>query len=502
MGEQLYDFGMVGLGTMGRSLLLNMADHGDAVAGLDTDRAKAAALKTEGVGKKVDGTTDPKAFVAMLRKPRAIMMLVPAGTPVDSVIGSLSPMLETGDILIDGGNSYFKDTDRRFKEMAAKKLEFLGMGVSGGEAGARHGPSMMPGGTPQAYERVRKTLEAVAAKYNGEPCVALMGPGSAGHYVKMVHNGIEYGVMQLIAETYDFMRRGLGMTNDQCRDTFAKWNKDSSGGTVESCREGEATSAAPALQSFLIEITATVLGKMEGDKHLVDLISDKAKQKGTGKWASQDAMDLGVTLPTIDAAVAAREMSGIKDQRVKAGAFYDLCAQSPANPHFEPLSAHFDADRESALQVLGRALLAAMLITYAQGFAQLRAASEEYSYGLDLEAVARVWRAGCIIRSAQLENIRAAFRRSASLENLLLDYGIGTIVWGNHFSLRQVVKASVMVGIPAPALSASVAYLDGYRSANLPANLIQAQRDYFGAHTYERIDKPGVFHTPDWDKNL
>ncbi len=484
MGEQLYDFGMVGLGTMGRSLLLNMADHGDAVAGLDTDPAKAAALKSEGAGKKVEGTTDPKAFVAMLRKPRAIMMLVPAGGPVDAVIGSLSPLLEKGDILIDGGNSYFKDTDRRSKELAGAGFEFLGMGVSGGEAGARHGPSMMPGGTSQAYERVRKTLENVAAKYDGEPCVALMGPGSAGHYVKMVHNGIEYGVMQLIAETYDFMRRGLGMTNDQCRDTFAKWN------------EGP-------LQSFLIEITATVLGKMEGSVHLVDLISDKAKQKGTGKWTSQDAMDLGVPLPTIDAAVAARELSGLKDERVR------VSVEFQASPHkgvLEMLHRIVNEHPDPKLRGLGvviaqfeSALHSAILLTYAQGFAQLHAASGEYGFGLDLERVAKVWRAGCIIRSASLEGIRTAFSRAPNLSNLLLDPAFSKSVAFD--ALRAVTCNFVTMGMPAPAFSASLAYLDGYRSANLPANLIQAQRDFFGAHTYERIDKPGVFHTPDWDRN-
>ncbi|HTQ10661.1 MAG TPA: NADP-dependent phosphogluconate dehydrogenase [Fimbriimonadaceae bacterium] len=482
MGERLYDFGMVGLGTMGRSLLLNMADHGDAVAGLDTDPAKAAALKEEGAGKPVEGTTDPKAFVSMLRKPRAIMMLVPAGAPVDSVIGSLSPMLDRGDILIDGGNSYFKDTDRRFKEMAAKGLEFLGVGVSGGEAGARHGPSMMPGGTPQAYERVRKTLEAVAAKYNGEPCVALLGPGSAGHYVKMVHNGIEYGVMQLIAETYDFMRRGLGMTNEQCRDTFAKWN------------EGP-------LQSFLIEITATVLGKMEGDKHLVDLISDKAKQKGTGKWTSQDAMDLGVPLPTIDAAVAARELSGLKDERVKAS---QVLTGFPRDDiarkllHDDLLSDN--ERREGAITAAGEALRLAILITYAQGFSQLRVASVEYGFSLNLETVAKVWRAGCIIRSSVLERIRAAYGRDPDLPNLLIDEYAAAEA-SRSLDLRLTFTRMGNLCLPAPCFGASIAYLDGYRTANSPANLIQAQRDYFGAHTYERIDKPGIFHTSDWDKN-
>ncbi|HWA81905.1 MAG TPA: NADP-dependent phosphogluconate dehydrogenase [Fimbriimonadaceae bacterium] len=479
MSEQLYDFGMVGLGTMGRSLLLNMADHGAAVAGLDTDPAKAAALKSEGAGKPVEGVTDPKAFVALLRKPRAIMLLVPAGGPVDAVMNELSPLLEEGDILIDGGNSYFKDTDRRFKEMAAKKLEFLGVGVSGGEEGARHGPSMMPGGTPQAYGRVKELLESVAAKYQGEPCVALMGPGSAGHYVKMVHNGIEYGIMQLIAESYDFMRRGLGMGNEECRDTFAKWN------------EG-------ILQSFLVEITATVLGRIEGDKHLVDLISDKAKQKGTGKWTSQDAMDVGVPLPTIDAAVAARELSGLKDERVQVSGQVDASGDRPVQDMFMDITAARGKTKGDAMERLGSALHAAILLTYAQGFAQLHAASAEYEFGLNLETVSKVWRAGCIIRSASLEDIRAAFQKNPNLPNLLLDPVFVKRIAVN--ALRAAALNGVVMGIPSPAFAASLAYYDGYRSANLPANLIQAQRDYFGAHTYERIDKPGVFHTSDWDK--
>jgi 6-phosphogluconate dehydrogenase len=409
MAQNTYDFGMVGLGTMGRSLLLNMADHGASVVGLDTDAAKAAALTAEGergginsavpegeeagmnsavpreavisssvpegeeaginsavpVGEKAGinsavpvGTTDPKAFVAMLRQPRAIMMLVPAGAAVDSVIAELSPLLEKGDILIDGGNSFFEDTDRRGKELAAKGLEFLGLGVSGGESGARHGPSMMAGGTAEAYEHVRGVLESVAAKFGNEPCVALMGPGSAGHYVKMVHNGIEYGLMQLIAETYDTMRRGLGMSNDFCRSTFEKWNSG-------------------ILQGFLIEITGTVLRKKEDGRDLVDLISDKAKQKGTGKWASQDAMDLGVPIPTIDAAVTARVLSSLKDERVEA------------YRRFPPKAKDSSSELQSgSIENLEKALMSAMLLTYAQGFAQLRAASDEYGYGLNLETVA------------------------------------------------------------------------------------------------------------------
>jgi 6-phosphogluconate dehydrogenase len=465
MADNTYEFGMVGLGTMGRSLLLNIADHGVAVAGLDTDSAKSATLKSEGEGKRVEGTTDAKAFVAMLRNPRAIMMLVPAGAPVDAVIAQISPLLDKGDILIDGGNSYFKDTDRRGKELSDKGLEFLGLGVSGGESGARHGPSMMAGGTPEAYEHVRKTLEAVAAKHGNEPCVALMGPGSAGHYVKMVHNGIEYGVMQLIAETYDAMRRGLGMSNEFCRSTFNKWNSG-------------------ILQSFLIEITATVLGKKEDGQDLVDLISDKAKQKGTGKWASQDAMDLGVPIPTIDAAVAARVLSSLKDERVVA---YKRFPPRPKDSSSELQAGSIDN--------LESALMSAILLTYAQGFAQLRAASEEYGYSLNLETVAKVWRAGCIIRSLSLERIRTAFSEPEPPVNLLLDREYGNLVMSGYPALRSFIGFATRREVPIPCFSASLAYFDSYRSPLLPANLIQAQRDYFGAHGYERIDKTGTFHT-------
>ncbi len=459
-----FDFGMVGLGTMGRSLLLNMADHGNKVAGFDTDPKKVAALNTG--NPNVEGFGDIAVFVKSIRKPRAIMMLVPAGAPVDSVIGNLKPHLEEGDFIIDGGNSYFKDTDRRAKELTAEGFGFIGMGVSGGESGARHGPSMMPGGTAANYERIRPIVESVAAKFQGEPCVALMGSGSAGHYVKTVHNGIEYGLMQLIAETYDLMHRGLGMDNAAIADAFDSWN------------QGE-------LQSFLIEISTVVLRYKDEKtgKDLVDLISDKAKQKGTGKWTSQDAMDLGIPIPTIDAAVGAREMSGVKPERVEAAKVLPRPAATGGKPSV-------DAIRD--------ALHAATLITYAQGMAQLRAASDEYGFGTDLQTVAKVWRAGCIIRSKSLENIRAAFAKSPLLKNLLLDADMAKLVLAHESSLRDVITSFIGQSIPCPSYGASLAYLDGFRTDRLPANLIQGQRDLFGAHTYERLDIEGSFHT-EWE---
>lgn len=469
MSEAQYDFGMIGLGTMGHALLLNMADHGFGVAGYDTDPKKVEAI---GEGGRIAGFSDMAAFVRSIRKPRAIMMLVPAGGPVDSVIAGIRPLLEPGDFLIDGGNSFYKDTDRREKELRGAGFGFIGMGVSGGEAGARSGPSMMPGGTPENYERIRPIVEAVAAKYDGEPCVALMGAGSAGHYVKTVHNGIEYAMMQLIAEAYDFTRTALGHTNQEIADGFGKWNEGDLGG-------------------FLIEITSTVLRYQDPEtgRDLVDLISDKAKSKGTGKWTSQDAMDLGYPIPTIDASVNAREISGLKPERVKAEELYG--AYEAAKPSADARCIH--------RQDLAAALRLSFLLAYAQGLGQIKVASEEYDFGTDLQAVARVWRAGCIIRSKLLEPIRAALAEDPALPNLLLASSIKALVDADEPGLRATVIRMQEARIPVPALSASLAYLDGYRRAWLPANLIQAQRDFFGAHTYERLDKPGTFHTR-WDQ--
>jgi len=457
-------FGMVGLGTMGKALTLNIAEHGYPVVGFDLDPAKAQAFTDEGSAKGAKGFSDAREFVAALEPPRTIMFLVPAGAPVDSVIATLSPLLEPNDFLIDGGNSYFKDTERRGAELKAKQLGFIGIGVSGGEEGARHGPSMMAGGDQASYERVRPLLEAVAAKAEGEPCVKLLGPRSAGHYVKMVHNGIEYGIMQLLAETYDMMHRGLGMSNADMASVFESWNGTEIGG-------------------FLIQIASDVLRSPDPDtgRDLIDLVKDKAKQKGTGKWTSQEAMDLGVPLPTIDAAVAAREMSGLKEERERASAVLPLSGVS--------------AGRAQLLGFLEQALYVAMVGTYAQGFAMLRSASGEHEFELNLEDVASVWRAGCIIRSGLLPGFMSAFSAEPELENLMVAPSIAPQILARESALREVCRFGIDTGIPTPCYAASLAYLDGYRSARLPANFIQAQRDYFGAHTYERMDKEGVFHS-------
>ena len=465
-----HEIGMIGLGVMGRNMLLNMADHGFPVAGYDKDPGKVEALQKESAGNDIHAVANIKDFIGLLRRPRAVMMLVPAGPPVDSVIGDLLPHLEKGDLIIDAGNSYFKDTNLRARNLAEKGIQFLGVGVSGGEEGARHGPSIMPGGPKEAYERVRPLLEAVAAKVNGDPCVAYLGPGSAGHFVKMVHNGIEYAVMQLLAETYDLMKRGLGLSDDELRDVYDTWN------------QGE-------LNGYLIEITSRIFGKVDErtGKRLIDEILDVAKQKGTGMWTSQSAMELQVPIPTIDLAVAMRDLSVFEKQRETAGEIF----KRPIPP--------FAGDRKTFLDQLGHALYAAMIIAYAQGMAVLAAASDKYEYHLDLEAVARIWRGGCIIRAALLEDIRMAYRNQPGLPNLLLAPELSRKLIANEEDLRRVVCAAIEMGLPAPCFMTALGYLDGYRSAWLPANLIQAQRDYFGAHSYERIDVKGTFHT-DWTK--
>lgn len=466
MQPQGHDFGMVGLGVMGRNMLLNMLDHGYSTAGLDTDVGKTEAFVHEAKGKKADATTDSKAFVAMLRRPRAIMLLVPAGAAVDAVISELLPRLSPGDILIDAGNSHFRDTDDRSRRLGDKGIHFLGIGVSGGELGARNGPSIMPGGSREAYARVEPILEDVAATVNGEACVAWLGPGSAGHFVKMVHNGIEYGLMQLIAEAYDLMQRWLRLNNDELHAIFDKWNRTE-------------------LNSFLIEITSQILLKVDEktDRRLVDVILDVARQKGTGKWTSQVAMDLQVPVPTIDAAVAMRELSAYREER------------TAASKSLEGSNIKFAGDRLQLLVQLREALYACMILTYCQGMALLRRASQAYQYELDLGVVARIWRGGCIIRAALLDDIRAAYGAKAGLANLLLDPKLGQAVASRQAALRAVVCEAAKAGISASGLMSSLAYFDGYRSARLPANLTQAQRDFFGSHTYERIDETGDFHT-------
>lgn len=458
-----YNFGIVGLGVMGRNLLLNMADNGYAVAGLDLDQEKAASLQAEAQeGHQIYATVQAEDFVKSLEQPRAIMLLVPAGAPVDGAIQSLLPFLDQGDIIIDGGNTYFTDTDRRYKELSSKGIHFFGMGISGGESGARRGPSMMPGGDKIAYERLRPIFEAIAAKVDGEPCVEFLGNGSAGNYVKMVHNGIEYGIMQLIAETYDIMKNGYHLNHETIQQSFEQWNKEE-------------------LNSFLIEITADILKQKEGDKYLVDLISDWAKSKGTGKWTSQNAMDLQVPVPVIDAAVNMRDISKYKPERIQASKLLTWKNDQEIN----------NAD----LNQLKEGLFFAVITTYAQGLAQLKIASETYGYDLHLETVCKIWRGGCIIRATLLEDFRKAFAAQPDLPNVLLNQQIADKLNATQGSIRSVLKEAIQNGTPVSAWMNALSYFDAYRSENLPTNLIQAQRDFFGAHTYERIDKEGIFHT-------
>jgi 6-phosphogluconate dehydrogenase len=472
MSNQGDEIGLIGLGTMGRNFALNLADHNFPVAVYNRTGEKTREfMEKEVAGRDIRAGYALKEFVGLLRRPRALLLLVSAGAAVDALIEELLPYLEAGDLIIDSGNSHFTDTERRSRSLAGRGLRFMGLGISGGERGARYGPSLMPGGPPEAYERVRPLFEAAAARVNGEPCVAYLGPRSAGHYVKMVHNGIEYGVMELLAEAYDLMKRGLGLNPAEMAEIFAGWNR------------GE-------LASYLVGITARIfLQKDEKTgQPLIEVIMDQAKQKGTGMWTSWDAMDLQAPTPTIDTAVIMRDLSGYKTERLAAAARL----KGPARA--------FKGDRGRFISRLNNALYAAMVLTYVQGLALLAKASDAYGYHLDLEAVTRIWRGGCIIRAALLEELRAAFKARADLPNLLQDPGLGRRVMTRQGALREVVGAAARLGLPAPGLMASLAYFDAYRSGWLPANLIQAQRDFFGAHTYERVDVPGVFHT-EWEED-
>ncbi len=470
MNDQKAALGMIGLGVMGRNLLLNIADHGFPVVGYDRNQGKVDALREEGESTPVRTANTVEEMLNTLARPRLVMLLVPAGAPVDAVIEEIAPHLAEGDTLIDGGNSHFTDTDRRQKALAEKGLAFLGVGVSGGEYGARHGPSIMPGGDREAYERIAPMLEAAAARMEGEPCVTWLGPGSAGHFVKMVHNGIEYGLMELIAEAYDLMKRGLGLSNAELASVYRRWN------------EGP-------LASFLVEITARIFTRQDdrSEADLIDRILDAARQKGTGMWTSQDSLELQVPAPVIDMAVMMRDLSAQTDERAGASKLF----QGP--------SATIDARADEIISQLENALLSAFLITYAQGMALLQRASEKHNYGLKLEEVAKIWRGGCIIRAALLEDIRAAYRDRSDLPNLLLAPPIAQKVGAHQAALRETVQTMAARGIPAAGLMAALAYLDGYRSGRLPTNLIQAQRDFFGSHTYERIDVEGSFHT-EWTR--
>ncbi|MBN1122684.1 MAG: NADP-dependent phosphogluconate dehydrogenase [Anaerolineae bacterium] len=460
------NFGLVGLGVMGQMLALNIERNGYRVAGYDLDEEKVEGFTKGREDKKLVACGTLEAFIEALETPRRIMMMVPAGKPVDAVIDGLKPQLAAGDLLIDGGNTHFTDTERRAADLEAMGIVYIGTGVSGGEYGALWGPSIMPGGQDEAWALVKPIFEAIAAKVDGVPCVTHIGPRGAGHYVKMVHNGIEYGDMQLIAEAYDILHRGLGLTAAELHEVFADWN-------------------AGELESYLIEISRDIFARVDeiSGKPLVDVILDEAKQKGTGKWTSQNALDLGAPTPTINAAVEARIISAYKDERVAASKV--LSGPEPG----------IDADRDEVIKAVGDALYAAKICSYAQGFALMKTASEEYGYNLNMGAIATIWRGGCIIRAKFLNDIKAAFDRKPDLSNLLMDSEFGKAVEERQGALRKVVGWAAMSGIPAPAFSSALAYFDGYRSERLPANLTQAQRDYFGAHTYRRVDQEGSFHT-------
>ncbi|AOW20907.1 NADP-dependent phosphogluconate dehydrogenase [Urechidicola croceus] len=469
MSQKNYDFGLVGLGVMGRNFILNVADNNFSAFGHDLDEEKVNSLIQEGGDtSRVYASTDAKTFVNALSSPRKIMLLVPAGKVVDIVIEGLLPMLDKGDIIIDGGNSFYTDTDRREAYLKEKGIHFFGSGVSGGAKGARKGPSIMPGGDREAYKEVKPIFEAVSAKFKGEPCVAYLGNKSAGNYVKMVHNGIEYGMMQLTSEIYDLLKKAGGLSNEELHNVYTEWNNG-------------------RLQSFLVQITSEIFAQKDDktDGMLVDKILDKAKQKGTGKWTSQNAMDLGIPVPTIDIAVSMREISALKEERIQADALYGRPTPAPI-------------DKNELIKMAEEALYFAFINAYAQGLAQLTDASKEYNYELDLSVIAKIWRAGCIIRAELLEDISKAYVANKDLKNLLLSPLFVDKVQSTVPSARALVSYAAKSGIPVPGLSNSLTYFDAYTSSRLPLNLIQAQRDHFGSHTYERIDMEGIFHT-EWE---
>jgi len=463
-------FAVVGLGTMGRNLALNIEEHGFPIAVWNLETDWTDAFLKDHAGHKFTGTKSLQDLVRALERPRRIMMMIPAGAPVDEMLGKLAPLLEPDDIVIDGGNSHFADTRRREASLREQRLHFVGCGVSGGEEGARFGPSIMPGGSAAAWTRIKDVLEAIAAKTEAGPCVTHVGPDGAGHFVKMVHNGIEYGDMQLIAETYDVLHRGLGLTTPQTGEVFAEWNRG-------------------PLESFLVELTAHVCSVVdpETQQPLVDVIQDKAGQKGTGKWTAQIALDLAVAIPTIGAALDARVLSSLKDQRVSASALY----KGAAKQGFSSTGA------DPWKNDLRDALVAARVCSYAQGMALIAAGSAEYHWNIDLAEMARIWKGGCIIRAKLLDPVRQAFTADPSLPNLLVDPAIAADLQRAAAGWRRVVSAAASSGIAVPALAASLAYFDSYTTARLPQNLTQAQRDAFGAHKFERIERPGFVHA-DW----
>jgi len=465
------DIGIVGLAVMGQNLALNMESRGYTVAIYNRTTEKTDELmEGAGKGKKLLPAKTLEEFVGSLATPRKAFLMVKAGKPVDDVIGQLTPLLSKGDMIIDGGNSFFQDTIRRTKEAEAKGLLYIGTGVSGGEEGALHGPAIMPGGSKAAYEAAGKILRDISAKVDGDPCCTYIGPDGAGHYVKMVHNGIEYGDMELISEAYYIMKNVLGMSHKEMHEEFARWNRGD-------------------LDSYLIEITTDILARMDGEsgQPLVEMILDKAGQKGTGKWTSQSALDLGVAAPTIAEAVFARCISAVKTERVEA-------AKLIRGPE-----AKFTGNRKEFIEAIHDALYASKICSYAQGFALMKAAADEYKWDLKFGELSMIWRGGCIIRAKFLSKIRDAYAKNPKLANLMLDPYFKGILEGSQKKWRQVVAVATELGVPIPAFSSALTYFDSYRNARLPANMIQAQRDYFGAHTYERTDKPGAFHT-EWVK--
>jgi len=460
---------MVGLGTMGRNLVYNMADHGFTVSGYDKDQKQVDHFNLEGKGKSVIGFSDLNEFIQSLEMPRTILLLVPAGKIVDIVIDSLKPFLGPDDIIIDCGNSHYTDTNRRLQSLQSQGIHFMGTGISGGETGAREGASIMPGGAESAFKRVEKLFASVAAKVNGEPCMAYMGAGSAGHYVKMVHNGIEYAIMQLISETYHILKKTGGLSNEELHEVFKNYNNS-------------------PLQCYLLEITAAIFTQKDDEtgNYLVDMILDRARQKGTGAWTSQDAMALELPVPGIDAAVTQREMTSKKEERV--------AAQQVLKYHEETVL----VEKPGLIALLQDSLHFCMITIYAQGMALLKQADTTYQYGTNLAKVASIWRGGCIIRSKMLEDITRVYQKNADTPNLMTDEIFSHPLNEKQHQTRSIISTAIRAGIPVPVMMACLAYFDSYRNAWLPANLIQAQRDFFGAHTYERTDKPGIFHT-EWN---
>lgn len=465
------DIALIGLAVMGQNIILNMNDHGFTVCAFNRTVAKVEEfLNNEAKGTKIIGGRSLEDMVSKLKKPRRVMMLVKAGAAVDSFIDKLVPLLEEGDIIIDGGNSEYLDTNRRCKSLAEKGILYIGTGVSGGEEGARYGPSIMPGGNPDAWPHVKEIFQSISAKAQpgDEPCCDWVGEDGAGHYVKMVHNGIEYGDMQLICEAYSLMKGALGMSCAEMSKVVAEWNK------------GE-------LDSFLCEISANILAYQEADgEPLLEKIMDKAGQKGTGKWTGISALDMGVPLTLISEAVFARCLSALKDMRVTASEVLN----GPETV--------FEGDKAQFIEAIRQALYCSKIISYAQGFMLMRQAAKEFGWTLNYGGIALMWRGGCIIRSVFLGNIKEAYDNNPQLENLLLDNFFKDAIAKSQAGWRTVVAEAVRLGVPVPAFSSALAFYDGFRSARLPANLIQAQRDYFGAHTYERLDNPGKFIHTDW----